>query len=334
MDLSEVIISSRIRLARNLKQHAFPHMQSLAESNDVIDEVFQAFSKVGNFAYYKLKNLSYNQANLFLEENVISKDLVKANMRAGLIKSEDETVSIMVNEEDTLRMQCIVKGLSVEKAYDIMSDIDAEVSKYLSYAYTKELGYLTACPTNVGTGIRASVMMFLPALTMSNMMRDVIDAVNKLGITVRGAGGESSKASGYLYQVSNQVTLGKTEKDIIALVERTVNKIYELEQSSRKEMFKKNNDTLIDDCYRAFGILTNSYMLSVEEYFSLSAKVKLGEVFGVLKLKNSEVFTQLDTDIKPFHILQKYGKHLTDEEQKIKRAELVAETLRNQRIYN
>lgn len=334
MDLSEVIVSSRIRLARNLKNHAFPHMQSLSESDEIIEEVFRAFRKIGEFSYFKLKNLSYNQANLFLEENLISKDLVKSSMRAGLILSEDHTVSIMIGEEDTLRMQCVVEGMGVEKAYDIISDIDVESSKYLSYAYTNELGYLTACPSNVGTGIRASVMMFLPALTMEGRMQEVIDTVTKLGVTIRGAGGESSKAFGYLYQVSNQVTLGKTEKDTIALVERTVNKIYELEQSSRKQMLKQNNDALIDECYRAYGVLTNSYMLTAEEYYLLSAKVKLAEVLGVLKLRNADVLKSLDVEVKPYHILKRFGKNLSEEEKNILRAQYVGECLRNQRIYD
>lgn len=334
MDLSEVIVSSRIRLARNLNGHAFPHMQSLSESDDIIEEVFRAYRKIGQFQYYKLKNLSYNQANLFLEENLISKDLVKASMRAGLVLSDDHTVSVMIGEEDTLRMQCVVEGMGVEKAYDIISDIDAESSKYLSYAYTSELGYLTTCPSNVGTGIRASVMMFLPALTMEGSMQEVIDAVSKIGVTIRGAGGESSKAFGYLYQVSNQVTLGKTEKDIIALVERTVNKIYELEQASRKKMLQKNNDVLIDECYRAYGILTNSYKLTTEEYFMLSAKVKLGEVLGVMKLKNADILKSLDINVKDYHILDKFGKNLNSDEKDILRAQLVGENLRNQRIYD
>ncbi len=334
MDLSEVIISSRVRIARNLSNHPFPHMQSIDESAQVIDEVFKAFRKIGNFNYYKLKNLSYNNANLFLEENLISQDLVKSNSRAGLIKSEDGTVSIMVNEEDTLRMQCVVPGMGVAKAYDIMSDIDAEASKYLPYAYHAQLGYLTACPSNLGTGIRASVMMFLPALTLSNAMPDVIAAVRKLGVTIRGAGGESSKALGYLYQVSNQTTLGKTEQELIGLVERTVNKIYELEQSSRKNMLQNDNTALIDSCYRAYGVLTNSYTLTMEEYFELSAKVKLGEVLGVMRLKNSEIFQELDVAVKPYHIMDRYGKNLTQEEKDIQRADYVSRVLRNNRIYD
>ena len=220
-----IIVSSRIRLARNLKDYTFPNMLDKDKADEIINLVFNACDNIGNFNNYKLKNLKSNILLEYLYDHLISQDLIDNAENAGVTISTDNTVSIMINEEDIIREQCTLKGLSLKKAYDIINDIDNELSLTLSFAYDSKLGFLTACPTNIGTGIRASVMMFLPALTITKNMEQVINTVSKMGISIRGAYGEGSSATGYLFQISNQNSLGKTEQEIIQNVETTVLKI-------------------------------------------------------------------------------------------------------------
>lgn len=327
-----IVVASRVRLARNLEDYKFPHMQSKSKAEEVINLVFNACDSIGNFNNYKLKNLKDNVLQTYLIEHKISKDAIKNAERSGVSISSDNSVSIMINEEDMLREQCMLKGLSLKKAYDIINDIDNELSLTLPFAYDEKLGYLTACPTNVGTGIRASVMMFLPALTMTHNMEQVINTVSKMGISVRGTFGEGSSQKGYLFQISNQNSLGKTELEIIQNVESTVLKIIDLEKRARKQLLSLNDVELKNDILRAYGILANSYKISETESIELLSKVKLGLSLGIINLQSKDIIDDLLDSVNDVKINTMSAKVLNDKERDVFRANYLNRILKNERI--
>lgn len=326
MDLNNIILSSRIRLARNLSNMPFPNRQTIDSAFHVLDLVLKTAKNNLSFDIFKLKNLSEEQIATYMENNIISKDVDL--QYGGVALSSDETVSIMVNEEDHIRMQCIITGLNLKKAYDIINDIDTVLMQNLDYAYDSELGFLTACPSNVGTGIRASVMMFLPALTITGNLEEISTTLKNLGITIRGTNGEGSDSKGYIYQISNETTLGKSERQIIQDVESAVFKICNFETKAIESIKESNDINLFDTILRAFGTLTNAYKLSSLEYYEFSALTKLGVELGLINLKHNDVFDELDYAIKPANLINITGKFLNDFERDVKRAEYVKKTLK------
>ncbi len=327
-----IIVTSRIRIARNLNNYSFPHNLTGNKAEEVLNLVFNACDSIGSFNNYKLRNLKDEVLTEMLEDHLISNRLIENSNISGVSISNDSSVSIMINEEDILREQCTLPGLSLKKAYDIINDIDSELSLNLNFAYDPKLGFLTACPTNLGTGIRASVMMFLPGLTITKNIEQVINTVSKMGISVRGAYGEGSSATGYLFQVSNQVTLGKTEYDIIQNVESTVLKICELEKKAREQLLQLNEPELKDEVLRAYGILTNSYKISSQESLELLSKVKLGVSLDLIKLNNANVIDELLNSISATKINKISGKNLNGFERDVYRSEYLNRILKNVRI--
>ncbi len=235
----------------------------------------------------------------------------------------------MINEEDHLREQCIVKGLDLQLAYETMSEIDGRISRSMKFAYDEQLGFLTACPTNLGTGLRASVMLFLPALTINGLMPRVIKAVARLGLTVRGIYGEGSRAEGYIYQISNEVTLGVTEEEIIQQVEETVKKVCDLETAERENL-KNGPDALDvrDECLRSYGILTNCAKLSTEELVKYAAGVKLAACLGYIKLDDVAQIDELLVKMRPSNVNAASDRELTPTERDAYRAQYVGKYLR------
>ncbi len=329
---NNIIVTSRIRLARNVEDYPFVHNLTPEKADEVLNLVFNACDNIGNFTSYRLKNLKEEVLQEYFEDHFISHNLIDNAKIAGVCVSADNEVSIMVNEEDHLREQCTLPGLSLKRAYDIINDIDTELSHHLKFSYDEKLGYLTACPTNVGTGIRASVMLFLPALTITRNMEQVINSVSKLGVSVRGVYGEGSSAKGYLFQISNQHTLGKTEAEIIQMVESTVLKICDLETKAREQLLETNGIALKDDVMRAFGILANSYRIGSQESLELLSKVKLGLSLNILKLKDEKVIDELLNSISAVKILKQSNKNLNELERDLFRAEYLSRVLKNVRI--
>ncbi len=328
MDINNIVLSSRIRLARNLKDLPYTPKQTELSAEKVLNMVFAVAKTNLNFDTYKLKNLTDEEVASALDNNFISKD-VDLNF-GGYAISNDETVSIMVNEEDHIRMQCIITGLNLKKAFDIINDIDTELMQNLDYAYDKELGFLTTCPSNLGTGIRASCMMFLPALTISGNLEELVKPLKNLGIIIRGINGEGSDSKGYVYQISNEVTLGKSEKQIIQEVESAVFKIFELEKEVIEKIKQSNDINLFDTIMRSFGTLISSYKLSSSEYFELSALSKLGVELDLIKLKNIEIFDELNYAVKPANLIKISGKFLNDIERDVFRAKFVSAKLKSE----
>ena len=326
-----IVVTSRIRLARNLKNYNFPHRLSDDKAYEVLNLVFNACDNIGTFNNYKVTNLKEDVLVEMLQDRLVSQKLIN-NIKSGVCISNDNSVSVMVNEEDVLREQCTIKGLSLKKAYDIINDIDNELSVYLEFAYDDKLGFLTACPTNIGTGLRASVMLFLPGLSLTKNIEQVINTVSKMGISVRGAYGEGTSASGYLYQVSNQQTLGKTEQEIIQSVESTVLKICELEKKAREQLLELNEIELKDDILRAYGILTSCYKITSSESIELLSKVKLGVSLNIITLKDDNVIDELLNTVNAVKINKISEKKLSAVERDIFRAQYLNRILKNAKI--
>lgn len=329
--INSIVISSRVRLARNLYDLPFPNKLCDFESaHNISKAIFEILGE--DYEFRKLKNLSNNQCLLLLESHEISKELIGNKDIAGYAKSPDGQITIMINEEDHLREQCIINGFELKKCYQKLSDIDDIILNKIDIAFSKELGFLTACPTNVGTGMRASVMMFLPALTLNGAIKQIIDSLEQKGITVRGLYGENSSCSGYFYQISNKFTLGLSEEEIIEMVEKNVNKIIEMEETARKTLQNVNESVIIDMSYRAYGILTNSYTISTDECIELLSKLRFGVVLGLVKFKNPCIIDELYTNVQPAHLMDYYSLELTPKEQDIFRAKYIYENLDNKLI--
>ena len=235
----------------------------------------------------------------------------------------------MINEEDHLREQCIVKGFDLPLAYDTMNGIDNRIGKSMKFAFDEQFGFLTACPTNLGTGLRASVMLFLPAFTVNGIMPRVIRSISRLGLTVRGVYGEGSDAEGYMYQISNEVTLGVTEEEILTQVKEAVLKICELEEAERRNLIQGSSALEIqDECLRAYGILTNCAKISTREFVSLTAKVKLGACLGYINIDDVSAIDDLVIKLTPSNITAAAGKQLTALERDVYRAQYCAKAFR------
>ncbi len=325
------VVSSRIRLARNLNGLPFPaRLKSDRQAKEIIRSVSAAVNKVDEFRLYYMDGISEDEALNLVENRLISPALLKAPSRSAVLINEKGDISIMINEEDHLREQCISGGLSLRSAYERMSEKDSLIARSIPFAYDEQLGYLTACPTNLGTGLRASVMLFLPALDLCGVMPDVIKSVTRLGLTVRGAYGEGTKAKGYVYQVSNEVTLGVTEETILSQVESVVGKIVEMEAAERQRLKGGAASVVVKDrCLRAYGLLTNCALMTHGELDELCADLKLGVCLGYLKCDDIEAIDSLTLKMKPSNLNVQSGRVLDERERDIYCAQQVSQKIRN-----
>jgi len=314
LDYSKVVMSSRVRLARNIVGMGFVPNSNHKKCEELISSVNNAVGLLGKFKVYHMGKLSDVDAEVMKGKHLISKELLKNKISGAAIIKEDETISIMVNEEDHIRAQCILKGFELEKAYSFIIEIDDELDAKLDIAYDENLGYLTSCLTNVGTGIRASVMVFLPALTIGGEIDKIVMAVKEKGLTVRGELGEGSFPLGYLYQVSNAVSIGVSEREIVSSVISAVEKIVELELEERKKLLSSNPDFIVDMSWRAFGILSNCYTIDYEEFMKLIGEVKLGVHLGLIGLKDPDIIDRLLVLCTDSGIIKLSGKMLKQEE--------------------
>ncbi len=334
-DVSKTVVSTRVRLARNIDGYPFPsRLRDEKQAKEIIRLVTSGLSRLDGFDsdqfnVYYMDAISPEQAQILKENHLISPNLIKRKRLGAAIINTDESVSIMINEEDHLREQCIVKGLELETAYTTMAAIDARISRTMKFAYDDRLGYLTACPTNLGTGLRASVMFFLPALTINGVMQKVVRSVSRLGLTVRGMYGEGSEAEGYMYQISNEVTLGVTEQEILSQVEQVVRKVVELEEGERENLKRGPSSLDVkDDCLRSLGILTNCAKLSTEEMIKLAANVKLGACLGYIGIDDVAAIDGLVVKMRPANITAAAERQLTPVERDVYRAQYVSKFLK------
>ena len=330
-NIDNIVVSSRVRLARNVRGLPFP--KRLMPQDERVYSVLLSGVKnaIGNrfgYDFYEMRRLDGVERQALLEQHLVSYDLTSNIDNGSVLISHDKTISIMVNEEDHIRAQCVLAGLNLYEAYDKIDALDDELAKNLDIAFDKRLGYLTSCPTNLGTGMRASVMMFLPALTQLDGMHAIISTAHKLGLTARGMYGEGSDADGYLYQISNEVSLGISEKDILRRVDTFVRKVAENELKAREILFQQGGVQLIDQIARAYGILTNAYMLSSDECMRLLSYVKLGVSHGIIKNIDMATLSNLTDSIGSAEICKEAGKNLGATDRDIERAKRVKETLK------
>lgn len=325
--MDDIAISSRIRLARNLKGIPFPSRMTSEQKHDLNIKVRDAicnsntpFAK--SLKYIEMRDIPETQRFAMVERHIISPEFAGNGIDGAVILSEDESISIMVGEEDHLRIQVILGGLQLEKAYDIASRLDTLLYDTLHFAFDSKLGFLTECPTNLGTGLRASVMLHLPALETGGEIETLSGSIGKIGFTVRGMYGEGSKSAASFYQISNQITLGLSEKNAIDNLKIITTQLMEKEKEKRNGF---NGYKIEDACYRALGILKNCRIISSEETMNLLSRVKLGQSMGILNLEVSPI--KLLIESQPFMLMQKYNI-LEADERDIYRANMIREALK------
>jgi protein arginine kinase len=332
---SDIVISTRIRLARNLVDHPFPLIASDAQSEAIVKKVQEAvespvFQQYGDGRYELLamRDLSDTEAQALAEKYLISSTLVEHGQRGAVILREDEAVSIMINEEDHLRIQVLMPGLQLGSAWELANRIDDLLETNLTYAYDERYGYLTACPTNVGTGIRASVMLHLPALVVTQQINRVLTALGQVGLIVRGVHGEGTEAVGNLFQLSNQITLGQSEEEIIQSLQSVAAKIIEHELQARQFLLQENREAIEDRVARSFGILAYARRLDSKETMQRLSDVRLGIDLGVIKGVSKNILKELMVLTQPGFLQKVYGAELAPGERDWRRAALVRERLR------
>lgn len=329
MENKDIVITSRIRLARNLKNYRFPIKMNQNEADSVIQEVSSAINRINlnyNLAY--MRNLNDIQKSSLIENHLISPALAERDDRAAFLLSPDKKVSIMLNEEDHIRIQTLDKGMTLKECWDLSNKIDDVIEESVDYAFDRELGYVTSCPTNIGTGMRASVMIHLPALSITNQIEKLMYGVSQLGVAVRGVYGEGTKSLGHLYQISNQGTLGASEETLIEKIIQIVNQIVEKEEKTREHLKKNNYDELEDEFYRAYGLLTNARKITTEEAMRLISLIKLGRDMQMINAAGNIDLYDLMTRIQPSNLSSVAGTELLPKQRDNKRAEIIRNELR------
>lgn len=335
---SDIVLSSRIRLARNFREFNFPTLFSHEEAREIISKVESVLQsgvyQNNNVELLRMDDLQPLQKKVLVEKHLISPNLADDSSHGAVILSNEEDVSIMINEEDHIRIQCLFPGLQLKEALEKASTIDDLMEEHIDYAFNEKLGYLTSCPTNVGTGLRASVMVHLPGLILTQQMNRIIPAINQLGLVVRGIYGEGSEALGNIFQISNQITLGKTEMDIVEDLMSVVQQIIAQERSAREALIKTSNIQLEDRVFRSFGVLANSRIIESKEAAQCLSDVRLGIDTGYIKNVSKNILNELMILTQPGFLQQYAGGPLRPYERDIRRATLIRERLKLEEINN
>ncbi|MCM8800973.1 MAG: protein arginine kinase [Candidatus Omnitrophica bacterium] len=327
---SDIVLSSRIRLARNLDKIPFPHWANKKQAEAVLNQVEEAISKIDYLRKskcFRLAELDGIDKQFLVERHLVSYEHTQKTDYKAVVIDEDEILAIMINEEDHLRIQVMQSGFNLFEAWNIISQIDDALAKELNFAFTSEWGYLTACPTNTGTGMRASVMLHLPALVMTRQINRVLSAVAKLSFTTRGLYGEGTQATGNLFQISNQVSLGHSEIEIIENLSGLIRQVIEQENQARQTMLNRNWAMIEDRVNRSLGILKSAHIISSQETLELLSMVRMGCDLGIIKNINRSIINELFIITQPAHLQKIENKKLSTEERDIKRANLIREKL-------
>jgi protein arginine kinase len=327
----EIVLSSRVRLARNITSFPFPPVADTDSREKVLSYVQSAIHKAGdlkNGSFYASGELSDLDMSFLMERHLISPEFLKAQSSRGLYVDRNEAISIMVNEEDHLRIQAIKSGLDIRSSWESADKADDQLAHSLQFDYDPSFGYLTSCPTNVGTGMRASVLVHLPALVLTREIEKVIGRISKVGLTVRGFYGEGTDVLGNLFQISNQTTLGRSEEDIIGDLERVTTQIIEYEEKSRTTLNKDAKDQIEDKIWRAYGILTHARVLTSSEVMNLLSAIRLGLGMGTLTNLSLGLVNELLILSQPAHLQKSYDREMNSSERDMVRAELVRSRLK------
>jgi protein arginine kinase len=330
--LSDIVISSRLRLARNIEKLPFPHWASKEKEEEILNIILDATKILDQFKdalFLKLDELDSVDKQFLVERHLMSHEFALRSSHKGLVLTSDEVVSLMINEEDHIRLQVMQSGFNLDGAWKIIDEIDTVLSKKLNFAYMPDLGFLTACPTNAGTGMRGSVMLHLPALVMTKQINRILAAVAKLSFNVRGLYGEGTQASGNFFQISNQVSLGHAEDDIIENIKSVIRQIADQEAAARANLMGSHQQMLNDRIFRAFGILENARIISSNETIELLSMVRLGLDVGLIKDIDKKLVNDLFIFTQPAHLQKMSSKKLTPTERDAIRASLIRKKLLN-----
>lgn len=323
---SDIVISSRVRLARNLSGHNFLARADEEELESIETSIGRYLREQdGRFSrlYFRMNELCEMDRYVLVERHLISREHSRPEPGRAIAATEDERLSVMINEEDHLRIQMLRSGLRLAEAWHEVNEFDNRLSENFAYAFSPSYGYLTACPTNVGTGLRVSVMLHLPALVMTQEIEKLFRAIGKINLAVRGLYGEGTQAYGDLYQMSNQASIGKTEARIIENLESVVSSVISYERKARERILSSNRVQAEDRLWRAFGMLKSVHLLSSEEMMHLLSAVRLGANTGVLPPIEARVLNELFLQAQPAHLQKLAGKKLTSEERDAQRARLI-----------
>ncbi|MCM8763685.1 MAG: protein arginine kinase [Candidatus Omnitrophica bacterium] len=327
---SDIVMSSRVRLARNVDKIPFTHWASKKEKEDIL-EIIKNVLKESEFLkdgiFLLLKEIDEIDRIFLLERHLVSHEFIQKPNSKAVAVSTNEMVSGMINEEDHLRLQVMQSGFNISGAFEIARKLDEFLSEKIKFAFSSEWGYLTACPTNVGTGLRASVMLHLPVLVFTKQINKVLQAITRLGLTARGFYGEGTEATGNFFQISNQVTLGQKEEDIVDNLEKIIKQVVEYEQNARQMIMTQEKERITDRIWRAYGVLKNAYIISSNETIELLSHVRLGVDLGIIKDITRRQLNELFIFIQPAHLQKLEGKKLTPQQRDVKRAQLIRNKL-------
>jgi protein arginine kinase len=327
-----IVMSSRVRLARNIRDAAFPGWAKKPERIKVLESIrpaVETLPEMQNAFSESMDSLSALDKQILVERHLISREHAARSAGSGLVLNRDETLCVMINEEDHLRMQSLRPGLQMRQAWSVIDRVDSELEKRLNYAFNSELGYLTACPTNIGTGIRVSAMLHLPGLVLAEQINPIIQSVNKLGLAVRGLYGEGTEALGNVFQVSNQMTLGETEGAIVERLEKVLAQIIEHEENARASLLEKKAKMVYNHIGRAYGILANAHSISSKETMNLLSLMRLGVDVGVFPGVDRALVDELFILTQPAHLQKQHSEKLSAEERDLLRADMVRERLKH-----
>ncbi|MEO0118984.1 MAG: protein arginine kinase [candidate division WOR-3 bacterium] len=329
---SDVCISSRIRFARNLDNHLFLLKASLKEQEEIIEEVKEVITKLNSFQFYSDEKLNEIFLNYLLERHLISPDFILSKNKKGVFIDSEERISIMVNEEDHLRLQVLGGGFSLDEIFIKINDIDDKLEKELPYSFSEKFGFLTACPTNLGTGMRASVMLHLPGLILTNEMEKVVKAARSIGFLIRGIYGEGTKTIGSYFQIANQFTIGMKEEEILTNTKNLIVQVINYERKAREYLLKNLKNEIEDRIWRAYGILTNAKLLTSEEAINLLSTLRLGVCLEIIKKVSLLTINILTILVKRANLMYYLkDENLTEEERDYKRAVLVKKVLKGKK---
>lgn len=328
---SDIVISSRIRMARNLAKFSFPHWAKKEENEEVLEMTKAAFEKTEQLKdalYLRLDDLDSVDKQFLVERHLMSTEhAIRSNQKALLV-DPDENVAIMVNEEDHLRIQVMESGFDLDGTWNVIDAIDTRLSELLPYAFRKDWGYLTACPTNTGTGMRGSVMLHLPALVMTRQINRVLEAIAKLSFTARGLYGEGTQASGNFFQISNQVSLGSREEEILGNIKGVIKQIIDQEEKARESLLAEHKEMLEDRIWRSYGTLKNAHIITSNETVELLSMLRLGNDLSLIPNIERSLINELFILTQPAHLQKLEDKKLSANERDVKRAQIIREKLK------
>jgi protein arginine kinase len=327
-----IVMSSRVRLARNLRSMPFPgwaKKPDRVKALEVIRPAVESLPQLAGAFSETMDNLGPLDKTMLVERHLISREHAAKSAGSGLVLNREESLCVMINEEDHLRMQALRPGLQLKQAWMAIDQVDTELERRLEYAYSPELGYLTACPTNLGTGIRVSAMLHLPGLVLAEQINQIIQSVNKLGLAVRGLYGEGTEALGNVFQVSNQMTLGEVEIDIVERLNKVLLQIIEHEENARATLLEKKPKVVYNVIGRAYGILANAHSIASKETMNQLSLMRLGVDLGEFPTADRALIDELFVLTQPAHLQKKFTEKLAAEERDVLRADMLRDRLRS-----